>query len=624
MGFSFFLGRRLGDLFYYFDLRHRAIVYANLKTAFTQKLEPYELDNLTKKFYRSFGQNFIEIFLIPSIGKEYINKYVTFEGADYTKEAFKKNKGVIFLGIHEGGWELSGILSVYLGLPFNLFVRQQRFPRLNRLLNEYRRLKGCRIIQRQGQMRQLIQILKSNQAIGMSADQGGEAGTSVKFFGKTASMSSGAVKLGIKYSTLILPVFYTRINGPYIKVAINAPFEIKKSGDLEKDIADNLQRVINVFEGYIRKYPYEYLWSYKIWKYSDARNILILSDGKAGHLRQAEAAAEIIRAYLKGKNVNAGIQTLEVKLRSVFSRYALVFCCSSVSRYRYKDYLYCLQKFIDENSCRALTNLKPDIIVSCGSSLAAVNYMLSKENLAKSVILMRPGLLSPGRFDLAIMPYHDNPPKRKNIAVTEGALNLINDAYLKEQSAKLAQVSSIQYPASSLYIGLFIGGDTKEFKLKPGLVKDVIGRIKDSLEKLGAEILVTTSRRTSLEVESIIKDEFHGYPRCKLLVIANENNPPFAAGGILGLSRIIVSSPESISMISEAVKSKKYVVVFNFSGLHRKHRNFLKRFSENRYIYLTEADGLSRLIEDIWKKQPQICYPQDDSRVVEEALARII
>ena len=32
---SLFLGRRLGDLIYFFDARHRAIAYANIKKAIT-------------------------------------------------------------------------------------------------------------------------------------------------------------------------------------------------------------------------------------------------------------------------------------------------------------------------------------------------------------------------------------------------------------------------------------------------------------------------------------------------------------------------------------------------------------------------------------------------------------
>jgi len=59
-------------------------------------------------------------------------------------------------------------------------------------------------------------------------------------------------------------------------------------------LLDNLQKLAGIYERYLQQYPHEYLWTYKIWKYGKEREILILSDGKAGHLHQAESAAKLI------------------------------------------------------------------------------------------------------------------------------------------------------------------------------------------------------------------------------------------------------------------------------------------------------------------------------------------
>ena len=73
---SFFLGRRLGDCFYYFDLKHRARAYANIKFALGSSLSPAELSRLTKSFYQSFGQSIIEVFLIPLVDRNYMAKII--------------------------------------------------------------------------------------------------------------------------------------------------------------------------------------------------------------------------------------------------------------------------------------------------------------------------------------------------------------------------------------------------------------------------------------------------------------------------------------------------------------------------------------------------------------------
>ncbi|MCG2706044.1 MAG: mitochondrial fission ELM1 family protein [Candidatus Omnitrophica bacterium] len=633
LGVSFALGACFGELFYYFDLKHKAIAYSNIKAAVGDKLMPAQLRKLTKDFYRTFGQNLIEIFLIPLIDQAYIIKYIEFEGLEHIKEGFKKGKGVIIVAMHEGNWELSNVIAAHLGFTFNFFVREQRYPRLNRLLNLYRSQKGTRVIQRQNQTRQLIQVLKNNEAIGMTVDQGGRSGALVKFFGKDASMPSGAIRLALKYGATIIPAFYLRQRGPHLKVIIEPPLEIKKTGNEDIDIRDNLGRLVQTFERYIVKYPKEYLWSYKIWKYTKEKNILVLSDGKIGHLRQSQSLLKVAAGCLKDKGINANIEILEVKFlpaarlparqgrqgKGQFSRYCLMFACCLSGKYRCQGCLWCLKKLLEENTYRRLCSLKPDIVISCGSSLAAINFIVSRENLAKSIVIMRPSILSTRRFDLVVMPKHDRPPKRKNVTVTEGALNLIDEEHLASSAADLdfyAQTSK------KLVIGFLIGGDTRDFQLSRHVFRQIINQLKASLGRLDGQILVTTSRRTSKEIEELVKQEFKSYPPCKFLIIANERNLPFAVGGILAKSQIVIVSPESISMVSEAAASGRYVIVFR-SKVNRRHNYFLNYMAQKKYIYLCQPYQISSVIERLWKQKPQI-HILKDSVIVEEALVRTL
>jgi len=657
IGFNLFWGRRLGDFLYCFDLKHKAIVYSNIKRALGSRLTPAQVRRLTYEFYQSFGQNLIELFFIPLVDKEYIHKYISFQGLDFIEEAFKEGKGVILLAVHAGSWELSNVICADLGFKFNLLVRDQRYPRLNEWLNKNRIQRGCKIIQRKNQTRYLVEALKNNESVGMTIDQGGKTGAIVKFFGKAASMATGAVRLALKYNSVVLPSYYTRVKGPYIKTIIRPPFKVKKTGDSEKDIRDNVQELIRIFEKDIEKYAKDYLWSYRIWKYTTEKNILILSDEKAGHLRQSQAAANIVSRSLQDKGVVSKIDTVEIKFKNSYAKKALMFSSGFSGKYQCQGCLWCLRAFLQKENYQTLMSITPDIIISCGSSVACVNYILSRENNAKSLVIMRPSFFSTRRFDLVIMPRHDHPPKRKNVLATEGALNLVDKEYLGDHSQKLIKSSGSKLYLQSLYIGLLIGGDAKGFHLTKQVLWEVIQQAKLASEKLGAGILATTSRRTSKELEELIKKELGNDPRCKLLVIANENNIPEAIGGILGLSQFVIASAESIAMISEAISSQKYVLVFNPSqkspeayspqderpiafsaqeeasdfsprsftspGLSRKHREFLSRCVKNKYIYLTERSDLSKTIEGIWKERPPI-RTWSDNFLIREAVGKIL
>lgn len=619
-----FLGRRLGDLLYVIDPKHRAIAYANLKVAFGKEMSASQLSKLAKASYRAFGQNFIEIFLIPKIDKKYVNKYVLQHGFESIQSGLERGKGVILLGVHAGNWEFANSICSALGVGFMMFVRGQRFPRMNKLLNSYRMQKGMEVIDRDNGARSLVRALKDNKIIGMTMDQGGRDGLGVDFFGKEASVASGAVKLALRYDAALVLGFPTRIKGPYVRAFFEPNALLKRSGDFEKDLRDNLQTIIKRFENYIRQYPQEYFWRYRIWKYSKTKEILILADEKTGHFRQAQAAADIVVKDLALKGMEAKIHTADVRYRSKFAKIALAAGACFGGKYQCQGCALCLKRCLTKDSYDSLVVLNPDIVISAGASLAPVNYVISRQNMAKSVCILRPGFLGTAKFDLVTMPKHDNPPRRKNIVVTSGALNMIDEEYVKTQSEKLfMSLRADELKSSGQFIGLLIGGDAKDFHLQKESVAEVIRQVKSAVQELDIGTLVTTSRRTPKEIDLLIKEEMLNYSRCQLCVIANEKNIPEAIAGILGKADIIIVSGESISMVSEAASSGKYVLVFGSGAVRPKHRRFLQGLAANRYIYIVDEKNLASTIKRILFDKPGVRV-LNDREPVAKALGRVL
>ncbi|MDP3732891.1 MAG: ELM1/GtrOC1 family putative glycosyltransferase, partial [Candidatus Omnitrophota bacterium] len=95
-----------------------------------------------------------------------------------------------------------------------------------------------------------------------------------------------------------------------------------------------------------------------------------------------------------------------------FSRLALTFSSCLAGKYHCQGCLWCLRRFLKEDIYRALINTKPDIVISAGASVAPVNYVISRENLAKSITIMRPSILNTKRFNLVVMSRHDRPEGR--------------------------------------------------------------------------------------------------------------------------------------------------------------------------------------------------------------------
>jgi len=514
------------------------------------------------------------------------------------------------------------MLAASVNIPFSMFVRDLKMPRVNALLNNYRKAKEYRIIRREDQKRELIRLIRANESCGITIDQGGKNGIRVLFFNKDASMAAGAVRLALKYDTTLLPAFTLRINGPYIKLIIEPAFRLIRTGDDDADIKANLQELARLFEKYLHLYPQEYLWYYRVWKYSSMRDIVILSDAKAGHLRQSQALARFICSYLKDKGFDARVHELEVRMKGVASRALLYPSGIFSSNFTCQGCLACLRQALTADSYSRVAKARADIVISCGSSLAAVNRIITIENQAKSIVIMKPGHMPLGLFDLAIIARHDNPRPAPNVIVTEGALNLIGQSYLAEQGQKLRQhigLSSLIKPV----IGVLFGGDAKGFHLSSQQVQIVCTQLKDAAHMLKGSILVSTSRRTSVEAATIVKRLLGQDSRCRFLVIANERNFDFSVGGILDASDIVVISPESISMISEAASAGAYVVVFDAPGLSRKHKAVLSDFEKKGYIRSAAPEELTNVILQIWRSKPPRCR-LDNSGLLLEGLRKIL
>jgi mitochondrial fission protein ELM1 len=255
-----------------------------------------------------------------------------------------------------------------------------------------------------------------------------------------------------------------------------------------------------------------------------------------------------------------------------------------------------------------------DGIVSCGSSVAPLNRLLAWENRSKSVVVMDPVLPPARAFDLAIVPRHDRPQGR-NVFVTEGALHRIDPEVLEQAGRRLRE----RIGSSSKHkLGLLIGGDTDGYTLTPSLMKEVVEQMNRAAAFLGAELLVTTSRRTPAAVEKLLQETWEKDPRCRLLVIANQSNPEGTVQGILGLSSCVVVTGESISMVSEAASSGRYVFVF-FPDRQGKRSTKIERtvqsLAREGYVTLCSPQTLSDRMLAVWERQPPLKVLKESARL---------
>ncbi len=590
MPFGFMMGmaKGIGWLGYYLMPKRRNIAYLNLKAAFAGRYTSFERKAIVKKLFVNLGMNFMELLLLPRYDNAWYEKNVIWKNFDLIAEVLKRGKGLIFLTAHFGNWEISSVSACRAGYPMFVIGRIQKPKFLFELIVKHRESAGCRHLTKGMALREMIRGLEANEILGVLGDQGGRKGIKRKFFGRNVFIAEGSFRMSQTTGAVIIPAFIRRENGKHILV-IEKPILGDKVPVTDEMRLKAIDDYVRILESYITKYPDQWMWVNRRWKHTRDWRIMILDDGKLGHLRQMQAAAQIIRRNSEA----AETKTVKVEFRGRTRRF-LINLMTLLFRGRFFSPLALLRFALTEQSYKELDSTYADIIICAGAASRAAALLAGRENQARTISMMDPVPFGTGAFDLCLVPEHDRPAEGENVFLTRGALNLISPEYLKEQADALRKDTVLP---KGLKIGLLFGGDSKTHIFSESQARSVVRAIKDFAQAEKAGVCFTTSRRTPPKIDELMHAEFDSFKNACFKVFARENNPAYAVGGILGVCDVLIVSGESISMVSEAAASGKYTIVFRPEkrdpGRRLKHELFLENLAAGRHIRLTTADDIA-------------------------------
>jgi Kdo2-lipid IVA lauroyltransferase/acyltransferase len=597
---SIAIGRGIGGIVYLFTKRSR-IALKNLRMAFASEKDPRELRRIAKSSIQNVTMSIVDLLRIPELKREDIERDFTIEGREHFEPYLKQKKGVIFLTGHYGSWELLNIVSGLMGYPATVLARVQKHPRSDAYLNGLRRSKGSSVIHKGMPIREILRALKGGQIVGILSDQdGGKQGCFVDFLGRSSSTPPGAAAFSMRTGAPIFPTFITRLPGGRHRIQIEAPLRFPpESLSPEEGERFLLQQFARSLERKIRETPEQWLWAHRRWKSSPDRRVLVLSDGKAGHVNQSLAVLEAIRRERRTHGVHPDrvfSSLVEVRFRNAFVP-KLVRGVSLLFRGHLPLRPLWMRLLLTADCRHALERTYADVVISCGSSLADINLWMKQLNQARSVVVMKPALPS-AHFDAVIVPKHDRVAEEPHVFTTDGALSALQTADLELEGGVLA--AELGLPAGKRRIGVLVGGDTDTLHFERGSLEAYMGAVHAHALESGAQILLTTSRRTPHWADQFLKKEFADRKLNPLLLIANEGNRQGVVAGILGLSDALVVTAESMSMVSEAVSAGKPVLVirpWKTARLKKKYEDYLARLEKEGKILIVDEQQMGAALE---------------------------
>ena len=485
--------RAVGAVIYWVGRKRRDDAYRSLRMAFASEKNPAELRRIARRSIQSLAMGVIDTLRIPEMTENDFRA----AGHENAEPFLHDKKGILFLTGHFGSWELLNIGGRFIGYPMTVLARAQKHPLSDAYLNELRRSNGNQVIHKGMPLREILRTLKEGKVVGILSDQdGGRNGCFVEFFGRLASTPPGAAVFSIRTEVPILPAFIHRDSDGRHLIEIGKPLD-RPGADWPAKRAETflLQQFAKALESKIRKTPEQWLWAHRRWKSSPDKQVLILSDGKAGHVNQSLAVLEAIRRERRSHHAaeeRVFSNLVEIHFRSPAAQKALR-ALSLLLGGHLPFRRFWMRLALRPEVYRALLHTYADIVISCGSSLVDVNLWMKKENLARSVVVMKPAFPF-AHFDAVIAPKHDGLADHPRLFSTEGALSSLKTEDLELEGSALAAELGLE--PGCRRIGVLIGGNTQSLYFEKDVFEGLMSALRDFALRSGSQLLVTTSRRT--------------------------------------------------------------------------------------------------------------------------------
>lgn len=324
--------------------------------------------------------------------------------------------------------------------------------------------------------------------------------------------------------------------------------------------------------------------------------VVILSDNKPGHYKQSLGIVERLP--------NCEMEWVRVKFQHKWRDNLLrIFMCIFGDISLSESFIQMLFRWsLTVETYNTLATLQAaDVILSTGSSVAAVNLLLGQLLKAKTVTCRRPSPLGTRHFDLAILPMFSWYGKRRtdNVCKTVGVPNPISPDTLNTEKKQLIQALHL---SDCPRIGVLIGGRDRHETITTADAEALRKVCEVTATALNAQILVTTSRRTPTDVVEHLSSTLKHADWCPFFIepdMPSALTDPYQS--ILALSDLLIVTGDSFSMVCEAASSGRPVIVLTLSkeAVRQPKRYKVYAYMEQHAVVRQcSLDGLKRYIVD--------------------------
>lgn len=263
------LASNFASLGFIIAAKQRKIALESLSVAFGQDKTGDEIERIAKDCFVFLAKAGLELMFLMD-KPDLLKKRVQIIGKENLDAALSNGKGVILVSAHFGNFPLMLSRIALEGYKTSGIMRPMRDSRVEKIFLRKRKNLGIKTIYSQPRrvcVEETIRSLRNNGLVFIPIDQNfGTGGVFVDFFGKKAATATGPVVLALRTKAAIIPCFIVRQKDDTHKIIFEKPLNLEEGKTSEETILVNIQKLTDIIESYIRKYPAEWGWIHRRWK----------------------------------------------------------------------------------------------------------------------------------------------------------------------------------------------------------------------------------------------------------------------------------------------------------------------------------------------------------------------
>ncbi|KAI9913089.1 hypothetical protein PsorP6_005549 [Peronosclerospora sorghi] len=269
-----------------------------------------------------------------------------------------------------------------------------------------------------------------------------------------------------------------------------------------------------------------------------------------------------------------------------------------------------------------------DIVIGCGRSTVALCAMMKQRQPATTFnVQIQHPRVPLALFDAVIAPRHDFPRGKRharNVFLTSGSIHDITPKSLPRRGRNWSDEFDTKLRGRRTRIVWLLGGPCRGF---PFTEQDAEAMVDQFVRGLPCDddvaVLVTFSRRTPPFVQKLVRRRLTArfpVPGHLLVYEGTERPNPYTA--LLATASCIVITPDSISMTTEAIASRKPVFILGVEMCKGKFARFHEFLFESKATAPFTAAALHR--REAWAPSGASVAFEHEITVIVNTIARDI